>query len=241
MTFILTNNCKITGRAGLVACVTMVFVCVAVYLMTKAADGRERRLDEAKQTTRDYSVQVRNPPMDADDPDEWRRYFGQFGPVASVTIVKDNEVLLLRLLERRKLVAQLEDLMPVGVTVDPAHVEEAVRHALPLSVLWKVLGTKDGPTIQRKIQEIDDLVSNDLSQRRYGVTEVFAIFENEADQQRALRHLQIPLFQIHRKNLAALDKPGHAFRGECILHVVDPPEPSNVIWYHLGDEIGVRQ
>lgn len=225
----------------MVACITMVFVWVAVYLMGKAADRRERRLDESKQTTKDYSIQVKNPPSDTDDPDEWKRYFSQFGPVVSVTIVKNNEVLIRQLSERRKLIGQLEDLMPSGITVDPANVQEAYKHALPVSLFWKFLGTKDGHTIQKKIQAIDNLIINDLSKRPYGVAEVFAIFENEADQQRCLDELQIPLYQIHRKNLAALDKPEHAFRRNHILYVEDPPEPSNVNWNHLGVTVGVSQ
>jgi hypothetical protein len=219
----------------------MVFVWVAVYLMSKAANRRERILDESQQTTKDYSVQVRNPPTDADDPDEWKKYFGQFGPVTSVTIVKDNEALLLQLLQRRKLIAQLEDILPPEVAVDPAKVDEAFRHALPVSNFWRLMGTLDGPTIRRKIQKIDDLINNDLSKRWYGVSEVFVIFEDEADQQECLRELQIPLYQIYRKNAAAFHKPEHIFRGDCFLRVVDPPEPSNVIWYHLGDDIGVSR
>lgn len=219
----------------------MVFVWLAVYLMTKAANWRERTLDESQQSAKDYAVQVRNPPLDAADPDEWKKYFSRFGPVASVTIVKDNEVLLRQLLERRKLIAQLEDILPSDIAVDPAHVDDAFQYALPVSRFWKLVGTLDGPTIQQKIQEMDDLIKNDLSQRSYDVTEVFVVFESEADQQQCLRELQIPLYQIYRKNLKALGKSEYAFRGNYVLHVVDPPEPSDVIWYHLRDNLGVSR
>jgi hypothetical protein len=216
---------------------TMIFVSMAVYILSKAANYMEKTIDQSQQTTKDYSLQIRNPPNDAKDPTEWKEYFSQFGTVVSVTVVLDNQELLLQLLERRKLVAQLEDIVPFNVKVDPSNLALAFEHALPLSRFSKMLGMLNGSAIQKKIKEIDDRVNNVLSLRSYDVSEVFVIFDNEADQQNALEKLQIPLIHVLRQKIDALEKPSHAFRGNIVLNIVDPPEPSNVIWYHLNDTL----
>jgi hypothetical protein len=214
---------------------TMIFVSTAVYILSKAATYKEKVLDHSQQTTKDYSVQIRNPPTDAKDPAEWKEFFDQFGTVVSVTVVLDNQELLLQLLERRKLIVQLEDIVPLDVKVDPSDLEHAFERALPLSRFSKMLGMLDGPAIRQRIHDIDVKVNKDLSQRCYDVSGVFVIFDKEEDQQNALEKLQIPLIQIHRQRMDALKKPSHAFRGNRVLNVVDPPEASNVIWYHLND------
>jgi hypothetical protein len=214
---------------------TMVIVSLSIYFLSQAANYKEKVLDHSQQTTKDYSLQIRNPPKDSRDPEEWKAFFSQFGTVVSVTIVLDNQELLLQLLKRRKLIAQLEDILPPEIKVDPANVEQAFEHTLPLSQFSKWLGILDGSTIQKKIREIDVSINSDLSLRSYDVAEVFVIFDNEADQQSALEKLQVPLHQLHVQNYKALDKEAYIFRGDTMLNVVDPPETSNVIWYHLKD------
>jgi Cytosolic domain of 10TM putative phosphate transporter len=237
LTFIRTNGCSITRQVGVVSLLTMIIVSLAIYILSKAGNRKEHVLDHSQQTTKDYSLQVRNPPKDAKDPEEWRAFFSQFGTVVSVTVVMDNQELLLKLLKRRQLITQLEDIMPPYVKVDPFNLNDAFEHALPLSRFSKMLGTLDGPFIQQTIQEIDHVVKNDLSLRSYDVSEVFVSFDNEADQQNALEKMQVPLIQVHRRNVNAYEKSSYAFRGTEVLNTADPPETSNVIWYHLNDTI----
>jgi hypothetical protein len=213
----------------------MVVVCIAIYIMSKLADKKERVFDHSQQTTKDYSLQIRNPPKDAKNEEEWKTFFSHFGTVVSVTIVLDNEELLLQLLERRKLITQLEDILPPEIKVDPRNLDDVFEHALPLSKLSKCLGTLDGPTIQQRIREIDEKINNDLSLRSYDVSEVFVIFDNEKDQQNALQKLKVPLYHVHRQNFNAVEKPEYIFQGKTLLNVADPPEPSNVIWHHLSE------
>jgi Cytosolic domain of 10TM putative phosphate transporter len=235
MAFIRINDCHITRTAGLVGMITMIVVVLGVWLISKAANWRDSVLDRAQQTTRDYGVQVRNPPKDASSPEEWRNFFSQFGHVTSITIVKDNDKLLMSLLERRQLISQLEDILPPDVEIDQNNLNGAVKKSIPISTFSKVcMGMLDGPTIHKKIHEIDDIITNDLSMKPYEVSEVFVVYEREADQQAALRALQVPLYAIHRNNIDVLEKREYLFRSNCMLRVDDPPEPSNVIWQNLN-------
>jgi hypothetical protein len=61
----------------------------------------ELHYDESVLTASDFSVQVDKPPADATDPDEWKEFFSQFGPVGYVTVVLHNSELLHKLQQRR--------------------------------------------------------------------------------------------------------------------------------------------
>jgi hypothetical protein len=175
--------------------------------------------------------------LDAKDPEEWRQFFGQFGHVTAITIAYDNEELLGKLLERRKLISQLEDLLPPGKLVDPKNIAKAAEMAEEVSWYWKLYGVLDARRIRLRIAEIDEVIYNDLCQRDYDASEVFVVYETESFQQEALKHLQVPLWQVYLNNTSALQKKEYAFRGRKVLLAVEPPEPSSVRWPDL-DETG---
>ena len=81
--------------------------CVVAVLLFYLALGKidtERwhsGLATKSQRARRYTVAVRAPPKDADDPDEWAAFFGRFGPVVYVTVARDNRRLLMALVRRR--------------------------------------------------------------------------------------------------------------------------------------------
>lgn len=60
--FILRNNCDIDSMVAVVAYISLLFVCISVYVLQKFTKRRERFFDAASQTTTDYSVEVVNPP-----------------------------------------------------------------------------------------------------------------------------------------------------------------------------------
>jgi len=74
--------------------------------------------------TEDYSVLVENPPADAEDPDEWHKFFCQFGDVAYVTVAKADGNLVWKCLEPRQLMAQLYRDNPALLTDRFAVVDE---------------------------------------------------------------------------------------------------------------------
>jgi hypothetical protein len=234
LTFIRINDCYISREAGVVSCIVMLFVCISIYIMSQVAKRKEQSFDDAEQTASDYSVVVRNPPVDAKDPNEWYRFFSQFGHVTSITIALANKDLLTNLLERRQLVSGLEDILPPEVEVDVQNIDQGVwNKTFPVPWYWKLLGSIDGSTIHKKIAAIEDLIEGDLSKKEYDVSEVFVVYEKEASQQKALKTLQIPRLQVLRNNVSALPQKEYVFRGTHVLRVVEPPEPSSVRWPEL--------
>ena len=197
-------------------------------------------MDEAEQTTSDYAVTVRNPPTDARDPNEWKTYFEQFGHVTTITIALSNKGLLTKLMERRTMIDQLQDLLPNDIVVDAQNLdplskeheamfEEAKHTVWPWYLRWMGLVTSlDSATIRQRLVEIHEQIETDLSQRNYDVSEVLVVFEQEASQQKCLQELQTPLVNVYFNRTSGLAKPEHAFRGNKVLRVVEPPEPSSV-------------
>lgn len=237
--FIKVNQCDISNGVGFVSFASLLFICLAIFLLQKAAKTQLINLDNASLTTTDYAVEVRNPPKDARDPDEWKAFFGQFGEVASITIALDNEELVRALLLRRKLIATLEDLLPPGVKVDPRNVDSAVGEALPLTLLQKCMMVSDADAIKAKIDAIDKKIQLDLSKRHYAVSNVFVIFDMMASQHAALQKMSVGGFHVMMNNTSVLPE-NLRFRGQYILNVGEPPEPSSVRWQDLDESFAFQ-
>lgn len=63
LTFILRNECRIRLSEGTVALVSLLFVCISIYIMGRVSRRREAHYDEKQQTTSDYSLEVESPPL----------------------------------------------------------------------------------------------------------------------------------------------------------------------------------
>jgi len=235
--FILRNNCNVNTMVALVAYISLLFVCISVYVLQKVTKRRERFFDESSQTTTDYAVEVTNPPKDARDMEEWRAFFSKFGHVTCCTVALDNEELIAALVKRRDLLVQLESLQPAGVNVNrSAGLSVAVGSATPVPWYSKLMGTMDAETIQTELKRLDTLIQTDLALREYDVSDVFVIFETEEAQQKALKQLACLGIDKFRNNTAALPS-NLLFRGSTVLAVKEPPEPSSVRWKDLDETV----
>ena len=99
-------NCPLRleqGYADLV--IAAAFLLFNIYMGFKHAKITTKA-DEAEQTAQDYAIMVNDPNPDATDPDEWHKFFKQFGHVSYVTVAINNGKLL-RLLSRRKQCMQM--------------------------------------------------------------------------------------------------------------------------------------
>lgn len=239
LTFIKISNCTVTRTVGLVNLMSLIFLCLALYFLANATRAEEQRIDEASQTTTDYAVEISNPPQDARDPEEWKLFFEQFGKVVSVTVALDNEELIVALLSRRALIMQLENLQPPGKSVDPKNVQAAVGTSRSLSLLEKLMFASNAKSLVAKINTIDKQILEDLGHRRYPVSNVFVIFESEADQQEALKQMVVGELRLLMNRKGSTPEKLR-FRGESVLRVFEPPEPSSVRWRDLDESFQLQ-
>ena len=182
-----------------------------------------------------------NPPKDARDINEWRTFFQQFGHVTCCTVALDNEELVAALVKRRELFVNLESLLPPNAVLEHGHgvLQDAIDEAGPVAWYYKLLGYKDADTIGAEIAKLNELIETDLSLRQYDVSNIFVIFETERAQQQALKQLACLGIDKYRNNTNALPKE-MLFRGNTVLAVKEPCEPSSVRWKDL-DETALKQ
>ena len=83
----LKNDCDGTpSQLGAVNYITVILMLVSTILLDGYLRRQEVVFDEDEQTAQDYSLRVTNPPPDATDPEEWRRFFMENCDGAQVTV-----------------------------------------------------------------------------------------------------------------------------------------------------------
>jgi len=240
LTFILVNQCKIGLMEGMVSYVSLIFIIFSFVVISRLKEKHEVVLDEAEQTTEDYSVKVRNPPSDAHDVNEWKDFFtNQFDDthVTCCTVVLGNEKLLDAIVQRRRLELQLQNMIPPNVKFDKAQLETMVKSA-PTVPRWKKWFQSDAQTIHAKISKVKAEIK-ELRQKKYGVTRVFCTFETESAQRQVLKKLSVGKRAIWNQETDALPTK-HLFRGNMVLDVTEADEPSSIRWLDLDISLSVR-
>ena len=191
--------------------------------------------------------------MDACDPDEWHSFFSQFATkqVTAVTIALDNDILLRRLIARRKHRHYLKLMLPKGTNMEDENelqiaVAELVREREleGISRTDKLLGCTVLPilrildfflppeTMLDKIQKLTDEIK-ELQSKKYNVTKVFVTYETEEGQRTALESLSVGKIDVMMNNPSRLP-PSALFRGLRILTVTETAEASAVRWLDLS-------
>jgi len=241
LNFILRNECRIRLSEGIVALVSLLFMCISIYIMGWVSRRREVHFDERQQTTSDYSLEVENPPLDAKDPEEWREFFSQFDDthVTFCTIALDNEDLVKALIQRRSLVLQIEYLLRPGVPFDKNNLDAMVEQCFPVPHWQKwLMFASDAPTLLKKIRAMEQGTIKELAAQEQNVSNVFVTFETEQGQRRALRALSVRRLDLWKDHSNISES--FLFRGKHLLAVREPPEPSSVRWQDLADTNTVR-
>lgn len=73
-----------------------------------------------------------------------------------------------------------------------------------------------------------------LAQLDFPVTNVFLTFETEKDQRNVLQKLSVGSLKAARNDKKALSDKKYLFRGEHVLAVEEPDEPSTIRWQDLN-------
>jgi hypothetical protein len=100
--------------------ITIVILVLGLVALGFHQEKWEKLFNEGKETASDYSIVVKNPPVAASDPDEWKLYFERTfrAKVALVTIGIDNDLLVRTLVQRREVLRRLELALDPGIALD---------------------------------------------------------------------------------------------------------------------------
>lgn len=239
-TVALRNDCDGTPlQLGAVNYATVIILFLATIGLGEYLRKQEVQFDEDEQTAQDYSIRISNPPSDAKDPEEWRRFFVERCDGAQVTVCTcavDNDLLVRTLLERREILQTIENILPPGTSMDNYNLaklaagEERGRNWLSTLLAPLAHGI---PELYARLVALDAKVIG-LSQLEYPVTNVFLTFETEKDQRHVLEKLSIGSLSSYNNDVSALSDKKYLFRDNLVLAVSEPDEPSTIRWQDLN-------
>lgn len=226
--------------------------------LDKQQKWKEIKSDEAKISSSDFAVVVKNPPPDAFDPEKWRNFFAQFEfnnlkpPMVTVTL--NNEKLLKALMILRRFRVRLAYMLPLGIdmmetstvkTEVEKKMVERTQNATFLSHLSCILSTcflkpfnqvLNEAELFSKITEFEDKVRS-LQREEYRVNEVYVVMETEEGQRNALKELDVGIIQTLTKST---EKSHITFDG-TVLRVKNAREPSSIRWQDLSSSFIEKQ
>jgi hypothetical protein len=219
------------------SCMLLLLMAIASLKQRKA----EVVFDEAVQTASDYSICVRNPPPDALDPQEWRRFFNHYAVqgkgVVMVTVAIDNAELLNLLIKRRQALQTLSQNLSDGCSIDDLRAGAVVNKPL-LSYIG--LAT-DINKIVKDIQRYEDAIRGLLLHQTFKPSAVFVTFETERSQRNALHALSTGKINIWRQKLNVSDihndgilRVYESMRSSTLSDLVDP-QKEHVIQLSVSD------
>ncbi|KAL3940561.1 MAG: hypothetical protein SGBAC_004917 [Bacillariaceae sp.] len=239
-TYVLKNECgDIPIYVGMVNYGTLILFFLVTYVYFGIfLRQQETRFDEDEQTAQDYSIQVENPPDSATDPDEWHRFFKEnLGAHATVcTCAVENDLLLHTLVERRECLRNIELLLEPGESNDELNIARtAALIERDRSSFAKVLAlvVKGIPEYYARMIALSAKVKG-LAQLSYPCTNVFVTFETEAAQRDVLEKMSVGIVQAGKNVKTAVADPKYLFRGEHVLFISEPEEPSTIRWQDLN-------
>lgn len=255
--FALKNTCG-TGdylyNRGLISWVGMIFMVFALLALGEYQRRMEVHFDERNATATDFSITVDNPPGDAKDAEEWKKFLESVVArkltkeakdnkesggkatairprdkhVTCVTVALSNHELLDILLQKRALKKKILSLMG---GVNPDNFDQLYEEAC---------AGKATVSTDKKFQKSAKLLESlngriaELTRKEYKAKRIFASFETEIGQRAALSALSVGSRHIRKNNVAALSDVDYAFRGEKVLRAYEPTEPPTVRWQDIG-------
>uniref|UniRef100_A0A7S2YHU2 CSC1/OSCA1-like cytosolic domain-containing protein n=1 Tax=Entomoneis paludosa TaxID=265537 RepID=A0A7S2YHU2_9STRA len=245
-TFARRNNCDgTTIQTGMVSLATFFFLILGMFVTYLWLQKMTVAFDEDEQTAQDYSVVVLNPPGDATDAAEWRKFFfDRFdGALLTVcTIAVDNDLLVRCLVERREKLRQLEMMVEDGTSLDVLTLSRIAAKQERERRFFGRLMASISPGIPELFARLVVLTAKiqGLAQQDYPASKIFLTFEREADQRRVLSALNVGSIPAKRNKISKISNPQHLFRDQFLLHVKEPDEPDTVRWQDLNEKFKER-
>jgi len=239
-TFVLRNDCDATPwQLGAVNFGSVIFLLVATMLLGRYLKHQEVQFDEDEQTAQDYSVKISNPPPDAKDPDEWKRFFQENCDGAHVTvctIAVDNDFLVRTLVERRERLRTIANMQEPGSSMNMLDLARVAAQEERKRNFWQRLLAMVAPGIPEHFSRLVALNAKveGLAQLDFPVTNIFLTFETEKDQRNVLTSLSVGSLKADRNDTKAVSDPKYLFRGKHVLNVSEADEPNTVRWQDLN-------
>mmetsp|Transcript_13898 Transcript_13898/g.28341 ORF Transcript_13898/g.28341 Transcript_13898/m.28341 type:complete len:1352 (-) Transcript_13898:32-4087(-) len=235
--FAMKNTCDgATMNVGIVNLATLGFIVLATIALSAYQKRKVVEFDEQEQTAQDYSIEISNPPKDATEPEEWKKFFeSRFGVhTTCCTVTIDNDLLVKALAERREVLHQIEEKIKEGAAANTLSLSEyaaKVEHRRGLIGYIKSRISPGIPELVDRLTVLNQKIQG-LAQQNYRATKVFCTFETESMQRDIISEMKVGPMTAHMNSVHAIN-PNLLFRGEIVLDVREAEEPSTIRWMDL--------
>mmetsp|Transcript_9293 Transcript_9293/g.15873 ORF Transcript_9293/g.15873 Transcript_9293/m.15873 type:complete len:1352 (-) Transcript_9293:1785-5840(-) len=235
--FAMKNTCDgATMNVGIVNLATLGFIMLATIALSAYQKRKVVEFDEQEQTAQDYSIEISNPPKDATEPEEWKKFFeSRFGVhTTCCTVTIDNDLLVKALAERREVLHQIEEKIKEGAAANTLSLSEyaaKVEHRRGLIGYIKSRISPGIPELVDRLTVLNQKIQG-LAQQNYRATKVFCTFETESMQRDIISEMKVGPMTAHMNSVHAIN-PNLLFRGEIVLDVREAEEPSTIRWMDL--------
>jgi hypothetical protein len=146
----------------------------------------------------------------------------------------DNDDLMNLLIQRRRLLAKIDSMLPFGESLDYTSVDglEEIVRLCPSVAGWKKIlcCSSDAYGLYKRVKALDKKIDK-RSKKPHFVSKVFVTFETEQAQRKVLRTLLVP----SRGDSEAWLEDHWKLDGR-ILKVGEPDEPESIRWFDLSDQ-----
>lgn len=241
-TFALKNNCDgATTRQGFINYVSLFIFAFGMIIIRRRQNALQVKFDEDEQTAQDYSIAIMNPPEDATDPSEWKRFFeSRFDgcKVVVCTVGVDNDVIVQNLVRRREILHKIEMMLPPGTSLDDTTLREEViklqKEKQKKGFFSCLFPSSPLPKLVDEMHEVEGILNQELTtSQTLKATDVFITFQMESHQRDVLSTLSLGALAVKKNDASALPDTKFLFRRNLVLDVVEPDEPSTIRWLEL--------
>jgi len=235
---------------GIISWIGTIFIVIALLAFGEYQRKLAVEFDERNITATDFSIELKNPPKDAVDANEWKAYLENVAAVflekngtdtlggngaavrprdthiTTITVALNNHELTDALIYRRKLKKGIMNAMDI----DEEEFDKVCATAK----------TNEAPSVEgsakkkmAKLLKLDETIEQ-LQQRTYDAMRIFVSCETEICQRAILTALSVSKVALSKNDASALDDEAYLFRGSLVMDAEEPPEPLTVRFRDLG-------
>lgn len=168
--------------------------------------------------------------QDVYDPDDYQKFFSQFGEVVFVTIAKNNGDLLRAITAKKVIQSRLLVFEASAQRLRAKGKQPKIQDSLPA---WKKalqpLGLFATEEYLRERLKAAEAKIRGLSTKDFKPRKVFIIFNLEDAQRKCLKEMSVGKLEVWTNST----QNTRAIFNDRVLNVIEPVEPSEVIWENL--------
>jgi hypothetical protein len=159
--------------------------------------------------------------------------------VTVFSVKVDNDEIVKLFIQRREIFRQLEITLPRGTSLlGKASLQTEAQKAKDKDPSFFDRFSTSVPRLVEQLDVVTDSIKESLKENeKLPASNIFLTFETEKAQREVLTALTVGTLMSHRNDSSAVSDPKYLFRGNHVLEVIEPEEPTTIRWHssHSGE------